>query len=102
MQSAQARLPEPVPCVSFKNIVIGAQLLRTDRQGPQEETSNPDMPCLTLRENRKRPMPILKLPIALCAPKIRLRTRATVWLVAGRPAPACSSGTVRHPGLPAA
>ena len=65
MQSAQASLLEPLPCVSFKNIVVSAQLLLTDRVGLQEETSYPDMPCLTLRENRKRPMPILKLPVAL-------------------------------------
>lgn len=56
--SGQLSLLEPLPYVSFMNVVTGAKLLITDSGGLQEETTYLDIPCLTLRENTERPITI--------------------------------------------
>jgi UDP-N-acetylglucosamine 2-epimerase (non-hydrolysing) len=51
-------LLEPLPYVSFMNLVFGAKCVITDSGGLQEETTYLDIPCLTLRENTERPITI--------------------------------------------
>ena len=51
-------LLEPLPYVSFMNVVIAARLVITDSGGLQEETTYLDIPCLTLRENTERPITV--------------------------------------------
>ena len=51
-------LLEPLPYVSFMNIVTGAKLVITDSGGLQEETTYLGIPCLTLRENTERPITV--------------------------------------------
>ena len=56
--SGQISLLDPLPYVSFMNVVTGAKLVITDSGGLQEETTYLDIPCLTMRENTERPITI--------------------------------------------
>ena len=56
--NGRVQLLDPLPYVSFMNVVIGAKLVITDSGGLQEETTFLDIPCLTLRENTERPITI--------------------------------------------
>lgn len=51
-------LLEPLPYVSFMNLVFDARCVITDSGGLQEETTYLNIPCLTLRENTERPVTI--------------------------------------------
>ena len=51
-------LLEPLPYVSFMNLVFDARCVITDSGGLQEETTFLDIPCLTLRENTERPITV--------------------------------------------
>ncbi len=51
-------LLDPLPYVSFMNIVTGARVVITDSGGLQEETTYLGIPCLTLRENTERPITV--------------------------------------------
>lgn len=51
-------LLEPLPYVSFMNLVFDARCVITDSGGLQEETTYLNIPCLTLRENTERPITI--------------------------------------------
>jgi UDP-N-acetylglucosamine 2-epimerase (non-hydrolysing) len=52
------RLLDPLPYVSFMNVVTGARLVITDSGGLQEETTYLGIPCLTLRDNTERPVTV--------------------------------------------
>ena len=49
---------EPLPYISFMNLVFGARCVITDSGGLQEETTYLGIPCLTLRDNTERPVTI--------------------------------------------
>jgi len=51
-------LLEPLPYVSFMNLVTNAKAVITDSGGLQEETTYLGIPCLTLRENTERPITV--------------------------------------------
>lgn len=57
-QDENIHLLEPLPYVSFMNIVTGARVVITDSGGLQEETTYLGIPCLTLRENTERPVTV--------------------------------------------
>ncbi len=54
----KVKLLDPLPYISFMNVVTGAKLVITDSGGLQEETTYLNIPCLTLRENTERPVTI--------------------------------------------
>lgn len=56
--SDNIHLLDPLPYVSFMNLVIGATLVITDSGGLQEETTYLGIPCLTMRENTERPVTV--------------------------------------------
>jgi UDP-N-acetylglucosamine 2-epimerase (non-hydrolysing) len=51
-------MTEPLPYLSFMNLVSGARLVLTDSGGVQEETSYLGIPCLTARESTERPVTV--------------------------------------------
>lgn len=56
--ASQIELLEPLPYISFMNIVMAAKLVITDSGGLQEETTYLGIPCLTMRPNTERPITI--------------------------------------------
>lgn len=52
------RVLDPLPYVSFMNVVTGARLAITDSGGLQEETTYLGIPCLTMRPNTERPITV--------------------------------------------
>ncbi len=49
---------EPLPYISFMNVITGAKIVITDSGGLQEETTYLGISCLTLRPNTERPITI--------------------------------------------
>lgn len=49
---------DPLPYISFMNVVTGARMVITDSGGLQEETTYLGIPCLTMRPNTERPITI--------------------------------------------
>jgi UDP-N-acetylglucosamine 2-epimerase (non-hydrolysing) len=52
------KLTEPLSYIEFMSLVIDCRLALTDSGGVQEETSYLGIPCLTLRENKERPVTV--------------------------------------------
>jgi UDP-N-acetylglucosamine 2-epimerase len=51
-------LLDPIGYLDFMKLMHGAKLVLTDSGGIQEETTYLYIPCITLRENTKRPVTI--------------------------------------------
>lgn len=58
---------DPLPYITFMNLVFNAGLVITDSGGIQEETTYMGVPCLTLRDNTERPITITQGTNRLCA-----------------------------------
>ena len=58
LENSQVHLLPPLPYKSFLRLYKDAKLVMTDSGGIQEETTILGIPCLTLRENTKRPVTI--------------------------------------------
>lgn len=56
LQSANVRLMDPQPYMSFLALQQNATVVVTDSGGIQEETTYLGIPCLTVRENTERPI----------------------------------------------
>ena len=67
--SSNLRLLDPMPYISFMNLVTGARVVITDSGGLQEETTYLGIPCLTLRENTERPITVTAGTNELVAPE---------------------------------
>ena len=55
---AHVRVVDPLGYLDFLNLMSGSRLVLTDSGGIQEETTVLGIPCLTLRENTERPIPL--------------------------------------------
>jgi UDP-N-acetylglucosamine 2-epimerase (non-hydrolysing) len=62
----QIQLIEPLPYISFMNLVLFCRLAITDSGGIQEETTYLGIPCITLRPNTERPVTVTEGTNQLC------------------------------------
>jgi len=59
-------IKEPLPYVSFMNLLFNCSFVITDSGGIQEETTYLGIPCFTMRPNTERPITITKGTNQLC------------------------------------